>query len=473
MCGVNRHWRQALVGSRMLWCCTTLDFTDAGEDKMAQMLAFAAARTQGIRELELKLGEAEQWPEAAFLLGTLRPTLRRLSLAAPEAAELPAGGAAFLCCLRGLTSLDLDNCLASLGPSIGQLGGLRELLVSREDLSYDFELPQQLGALTALTRLELVRCVTVHLPAEMGRLTALRLLNLEGSDLHEATGELTEVLGKLVNLEELDLGTCNLADVPTTLSLLTALTTLSLDAFLCPRSWSTDTWAAKLACLSTLERLRYLELGDNELAAVPPSVAGLRRLETLKLGLNPVTLAGLAEGPYFDSLLHLDLRGGQFAMLPQHLTRARNLQFLGLSCCHNLVLDRQLAEEVLGRLPSLATLTLCGQMMQSVDSARMALTLGRMLPGLDIVSHGEDEESSEEEDEGGEGEEGSDFDTDVDDEGFSEPEEALWQQQQQQVADGHSSDDDGGAETASEGGGGIPVDGGLHALLGSGDWDMP
>lgn len=39
------------------------------------------------------------------------------------------------------------------------------------------------------------------------------------------------------------------ADVPTTLSLLTALTTLSLDAFVCPRSWSTDTWAAKLACL--------------------------------------------------------------------------------------------------------------------------------------------------------------------------------------------------------------------------------
>lgn len=119
---------------------------------------------QGIRELELKLSEAEHWPEAAFLLGTLRPTLRRLSLAAPEAAELPAGGAAFLCCLRGLTSLDLDNCLASLGPSIGQLGGLRELLVSREDLSYDFELPQQLGALTALTRLELVRCVRCFFP---------------------------------------------------------------------------------------------------------------------------------------------------------------------------------------------------------------------------------------------------------------------------------------------------------------------
>ena len=34
------------------------------------------------------------------------------------------------------------------------------------------------------------------------------------------------------------------------------------------------------AC-STLGRLLYLELGDNELPAVPPSVAGLRRLETV------------------------------------------------------------------------------------------------------------------------------------------------------------------------------------------------
>lgn len=113
---------------------------------------------QGIRELELTLGEAEQWPGATFLLGTLRPSLRRLLLAAPGAeSELPPGAAPFLACLRGLTSLDLDNSLGSLGPGIGQLARLQELLVSRDELSYDWELPPQLGDLTALTRLELVR----------------------------------------------------------------------------------------------------------------------------------------------------------------------------------------------------------------------------------------------------------------------------------------------------------------------------
>ncbi|KAL4424359.1 hypothetical protein ABPG75_001660 [Micractinium tetrahymenae] len=472
MCGVNRHWRQALVGSRLLWDRTVLDFTGTEEEQLAQMLAFAAARAQGIRELELTLGDSEQWTEASFLLGTLRPSLRRLLISAPDSsAELPAGGAACFFALPGLTALDLDNCVASLGPGIGQLRRLQELLVSRDELSYDFELPPELGRLTALTRLELVRCVSGHLPVELGRLTRLRLLNLQGSDLYESTAELGEVLGTLVNLEELDLGGCNLADVPTTLSLLTALTTLSLDSFVCPHSWATDTWDAKLACLSTLKGLLYLELGDNELTSVPPSVAGLRRLETLKLGLNPITEAGLADGPYLDSLLHLDLRGGRFTVLPQHLTRARNLQFLGLSCCHELVLDRQLAEGVLGRLRSLATLTLCGQMMQSVDSARMALALGRMLPGLDIISHGEEEEDSEGDD--GSAEEDSDFETDEEE----EEEDEVWDEQH---GAGHSDDDDG-AETASEGGGsqaggpdgwggGIPADGGQYGLLGSGDW---
>lgn len=52
---------------------------------------------------------------------------------------------------------------ASLGPGLGQLTALRELLVSREDeLSYEFELPPQISCLQQLTRLELVRWVLAH-----------------------------------------------------------------------------------------------------------------------------------------------------------------------------------------------------------------------------------------------------------------------------------------------------------------------
>lgn len=34
---------------------------------------------------------------------------------------------------------------------------------------------------------------------------------------------------------------------------------------------------------------------------------------------------------------------------------------------------------------SLQTLTICGQQLHSVDSARMMLRLGRMLPGLQVL----------------------------------------------------------------------------------------
>ena len=37
----------------------------------------------------------------------------------------------------------------------------------------------------------------------------------------------------------------------------------------------------------------------------------------LKLGLNPLTQSGIPDGPYLDSLLDLDLRGGRFESLPQ------------------------------------------------------------------------------------------------------------------------------------------------------------
>ena len=47
-------------------------------------------------------------------------------------------------------------------------------------------------------------------------------------------------------------------------------------------------------------------------------------------------------------------------------------------CC------RSLAEDVLGRLSCLERCTLCGQMMQTMDSARAMLALGRMLPSLEV-----------------------------------------------------------------------------------------
>ena len=67
---------------------------------------------QGIRDLDLSLDEAEAWPDIACVLGMLRSSLCSLCITGEgSASELPDGGGAFLYCLRGLTSLDLDNCI--------------------------------------------------------------------------------------------------------------------------------------------------------------------------------------------------------------------------------------------------------------------------------------------------------------------------------------------------------------------------
>lgn len=70
---------------------------------------------QGIRALDLSYDDAEQWPSIAFLLGSLRPALHRVSLsgAAGVVAELAGGHAGFLWTLRGLTSLDLDSAMGA------------------------------------------------------------------------------------------------------------------------------------------------------------------------------------------------------------------------------------------------------------------------------------------------------------------------------------------------------------------------
>lgn len=163
MCEVNRHWREVLVSSR-LWAEVDLDLSqvDAEGEGVAGMAAWVAARAQvrggrvwilpreggggggvaavafpsaagvlhaaaqlhsappaagpqGIRELTLRFDRAEDWADIGFMLGLLRPTLRRLWLEAlaPECEPEPAWGGSLLYTLTALTSLRLDDCLGA------------------------------------------------------------------------------------------------------------------------------------------------------------------------------------------------------------------------------------------------------------------------------------------------------------------------------------------------------------------------
>ncbi|PRW59706.1 small GTP-binding isoform A [Chlorella sorokiniana] len=483
LCEVNRHWRAVMLASglwnrvQLDWPCSD-DLPHRDEQRAASMLAYCASRAQGIRELVLSFEEAEQWGDVACLLGTVGPRLRRLEMAAGSSAcELSERNTAFLWQLRGLTSLDLESCLDCLPRAVSRLTSLRELLVTRDDNSLgELNIPEQIAELRQLTRLELVRCCGA-LPASVSRLTRLRLLNLDGNDALGGPLEfaaLRLVLGALTNLVELDLADCNLPDVPSdALSRLTGLTTLTLSGAFGGRDFGLG-WETKLECLSCLTSLCWLDLGGNEMGALPRSLTGLTSLETLDCGMAPLSGAtGVPDGPYLEGLHHLNIRGAAFTSLPQHLTRAQQLTFLGLSCCHDLWMCGSMAESVVGRLRSLATLTLCDQMMHSVDSARCMHALGRLLPDLEIVTHDEAEDEEEEEEEE---EEESIFDSEEDEdsseynseEDESEPytdeedEDEEWESEWEEEYHGGSGAADGAA-AASEGGAGDGSDGEAEA----------
>ncbi|KAL4859010.1 hypothetical protein ACK3TF_000801 [Chlorella vulgaris] len=391
MMQVNRHWCEVLRGSTSLWYSTDLELDASDPDRTASQLKY------GIKFLDMSFSSEAEWPDVAFILGTLRHSLRHLSLSGLDCCSCEIAAGPFLCQLRELASLELDGCCCSILPCISQLTNLQELLISREHgPDPEFEVPAVMSCLTQLTQLELVRCTTM-LPVELSALTGLRQLNLEENELY---------------------------DLPSSISALTKLTTLGLDSAF-RSSWNASAPpGGKLSALSCLSSLVELSLIDNQLTSVPPAVAGLHGLETLKLGLN--CLVELAPGPYLKSLLHLDIRASQLSSLPPYLTQATQLKFLGLSCCHDLVLDSDLAEQVLGRLSQLATITLCGQQMCTVDSARCILQLGKMLPGVQIQSHDEAddhladsaEEDDDEEDSDGEG--FTDGDEFTDEEGFTQ-----------------------------------------------------
>ncbi|KAI3436344.1 hypothetical protein D9Q98_002397 [Chlorella vulgaris] len=424
MMQVNRHWCEVLRGSTSLWYSTDLELDASDPDRTASQLKYVEARAQGIKFLDMSFSSEAEWPDVAFILGTLRHSLRHLSLSGLDCCSCEIAAGPFLCQLRELASLELDGCCCSILPCISQLTNLQELLISREHgPDPEFDVPAELSCLTQLTQLELVRCTTM-LPVELSALTGLRQLNLEENELYGCFDALELVLAQLTQLEELDLGGCGLPDLPSSISSLTKLTTLGLDSAF-RSSWNASAPpGGKLSTLSCLSSLVELSLIDNQLTSVPPAVAGLHGLETLKLGLN--CLVELAPGPYLKSLLHLDIRASQLSALPPYLTQATQLKFLGLSCCHDLVLHSDLAEQVLGRLSQLATITLCGQQMCTVDSARCILQLGKMLPGVQIQSHDEaddhlansEEEDDDEEDSDGEGfPDGDEF---TDEEGFTE-----------------------------------------------------
>ena len=170
------------------------------------------------------------------------------------------------------------------------------------DVRVTWQLPSELGQLTALSQLALGGpLLTGTIPPELGRLKNLELLTLAGSRL---TGSVPPELGQLTRLWILELHNNQLTALPPELGQLPL--------------WRLDAAGNQLTTLppefGQLAHLEVLNLQDNQLSELP-SLAGLESLNDLDLSGNRLTAPppGL---PALHFLNALDLSDNQIANLP-------------------------------------------------------------------------------------------------------------------------------------------------------------
>ncbi len=154
------------------------------------------------------------------------------------------------------TSLSLRDIIA-LPESLGQLQALQRLDLIGTNIT---KLPESLGRLQALQELNLRWTRITKLPESLGRLQALQWLDLS----HTNITALPESLGQLQALQRLDLCSSKITKLPESLGQLQALQRLDLSV----------TRITKLPeSLGQLPALRYLNLSHLKLDQIPRSLA--------------------------------------------------------------------------------------------------------------------------------------------------------------------------------------------------------
>ncbi|KAL4855409.1 putative leucine-rich repeat receptor-like protein kinase [Chlorella vulgaris] len=295
-------------------------------------LPAAVSTLTALTRLELEYPDSSaggQGNELPFSISAhhLRPLMRlrqlsfintKVRINAARLLSLPA--------LAGLQALKLIHCR--------KLEGM--------PLALGFSMPQQLAALTALTRLKLSGiielaggwhrllpltqlqylglkyCGLTALPQQLSALTALTRLALFNNKL--ASG--WQHLLPLTQLQNLDLGRCDLEAVPQQLSMLTAVTRLNLS--------DNKQLAAGWQHLLPLTQLCDLDLYDWRLtAAVPAQLSALTALT--RLGMGGTLLTDGWQQPLIQ-LLDLNLFNCGLKAVPQQLSVLTAVTRLDLSC---------------------------------------------------------------------------------------------------------------------------------------------
>ena len=188
-------------------------------------------------------------------------------------------------------------------------GQLQELVISGASL---FDVPSELGRLTALTRLELSGAGVTSLPLSISQLTALRELDLQ----ENAALALPPGLIACKHLTRLAMGLDTSSPV---LASLPSLAHLRVESQSSPEAGK-----PYFTCLLGLRSLHLICRGS-----IPAGLSGMKALRELKIHSAAVT--SLPAGLYLRRLESLYLKHSTAHLgIPSHLAAAMQLQHLSL-----------------------------------------------------------------------------------------------------------------------------------------------
>ncbi|XP_056850354.1 plant intracellular Ras-group-related LRR protein 5 isoform X2 [Raphanus sativus] len=252
----------------------------------------------------------------------------------------------------------MDN-LEWLPDSLGNLSSLVRLDLSENCIT---ALPTTIGGLLSLTRLDLHSNRIGQVPESIGDLTNLVNLNLSGNQLTS----LPTSLSRLVNLEELDLSSNSLSVLPETIGSLVSLEKLDVE---------TNNIEEIPHSISGCSSLKELRADYNRLKALPGAVGKITTLEVLTVRYNnirqlPTTMSSMA------NLKELDVSFNELESVPESLCYATTLVKLNVG--NNFANLRSLPG-LIGNLEKLEELDMSNNQIRYLPYSFKALSQLRVL----------------------------------------------------------------------------------------------
>lgn len=218
------------------------------------------------------------------------------------------------------------------------------------------QLPEEIGTLKKLNKIELRYHKLSSLPKSFGELSNLKTLKIyRGYYLKEFPNSIT----KLKNLEVLDLSENKIENLPTSIRYLTSLLELNI---------SSNNIRTIPSAIGDLKRLEILNMSSNEISQLPPEISKLSQLKELDLAINPIKFIPIA----VTELIQLEVLNISYLsslyILPESIGNLIKLESLSI----NNTLIKQLPESI-GHLKNLKSLSLGNSNITSLPTSFCAL----------------------------------------------------------------------------------------------------